>query len=121
MSGTMTDQDLLDRGFKEYPPTYPIDYDGIETKFQKRYDDEVGKRYFIIVNKWKPFFDSRTGKTWGSNYEYEVYFQKDDGKGGSKAINILLYSGWDVDEAEEYVWKLFETGLFDYYEKWEDC
>ena len=116
----MTDQDFIQRGFKQFSPTYPIDSDGIETKFQKRYDDEVGKRYFITVNKWKPIVDHRAGKTWPPNYEYEVYFQKDDGNGWTKAIKILLYAGWDVDEVEEYVQKLFETGLFEYYEKWDE-
>ena len=42
-----------------------------------------------FTGKWKPFFDSRTGETWDGNYEYDVYFQKDDGKGGTKPINIL--------------------------------
>ena len=116
----MTDQDFISRGFKQFPPTYPIDSDGIETKFQKRYDDEIGKRYFITVNKWKPIVDHRDGKTWPPNYEYEIYFQKDDGNDSTKAIKILLYAGWDIDEVEEYIQKLFETGLFDYYEKWEE-
>lgn len=117
----MTDQDLISRGFKEFPPTPFVDSDGIETHFQKRYDDEIGKRYFITINKWKPITDTRSGIVWPSNYEYEVYFHKDDGKDGTKAIKILLYAGWDIDEVEEYVQKLFETGLFEYYEKWEDC
>lgn len=117
----MTDQDFIQRGFKQFSPTPYFDSNGIETLFQKRYDDKIGKRYFITVNKWKPIVDYRNGKTWPSNYEYEVYFQKDDGNGNTKAIKILLYSGWNIDEAEEYVQKLFETGLFEYYEKWEDC
>ena len=117
----MTDRDLIDRGFKQFAPTPHIDSEGIETRFQKRYDDEVGKRYFITVNKWKPLFDIRNGGTWPANYEYEVYFHKEDSEGGTKAIKILLYAGWNVDEVEEYVQKLFETGLFEYYEKWEEC
>ena len=117
----VTDQDFISRGFKQFSPTYPIDSDGIEIKFQKRYDDEIGKRYFITVSKWKPIVDHCAGKTWPSDYEYEVYFQKDDGNDSTKAIKILLYAGWDIDEVEEYMQKLFETGLFDYYEKWEEC
>lgn len=118
----MTDQDFIQRGFKQFPPTPHLDFDGIETRFQKRYDDEIGKRYFITVNKWRAIKDSRIPDgVWPSSYEYEVYFQKDDGNGNTKAIKILLYSGWNIDEAEEYVQKLFETGLFEYYEKWEDC
>lgn len=121
MSGTMTEQDLLNRGFKQFPPTRPIDPEGIKNKYQKCYIDDIGKRYFITVSEWEPIFDHRTGKTWPINYEYDVYFQKDDGNGGTKAIKILLYAGWDIDEVEEYVQKLFETGLFEYYEKWEEC
>ena len=117
----MTDQDLFDRGFKQFPPTYPIDSHGIENKFQKAYADDIGRRYFITVSKWKPIVDKRAGKTWPPGYEFEVYFQKDDGNGSTKAIKILLYAGWDVDEVEEYVQRLFETGLFEYYEKWDEC
>lgn len=116
----MTDQDFIQRGFKQYLPILHLESDGIEAHFQKRYDDEIGKRYFITVNKWKSITD-RNGVVWPSNYEYEVYFHKDDGDGGTKAIKILLYAGWDIDEVEEYVQQLFETGLFEYYEKWEDC
>jgi len=120
----MTDQDLINRGFKQFEKASFEPY-GIETKFQKRYDDEIGKRYFITVNKWRSIVDSRTGMKWPPNYEYEVYFEKHDGDGkggfGEKAIKILLYAGWGIDEVEEYVQKLFETGLFEYYEKWEEC
>lgn len=117
----LTDQDFLSRGFKQFPPILYLDSNGIETRFQKRYDDEIGKRYFITVNKWKAIKDSRLSNGGlPTRYEYEVYFQKDDGNDGTKAIKILLYAGWDIDEVEEYVQKLFETGLFEYYEKWEE-
>ena len=116
----MTDQDLLDRGFKRYPRAW-FESDGIDVCFQKRYDDEVGKRYFININKWKPIEDRNAPDgVWPANYEYEVYFQNNDSEKRG-AIKILLYAGWDIDEVEEYVQKLFETGLFEYYEKWEDC
>lgn len=41
---------LVERGYKEYPPG-PIDSPSTILNFQKRFDDETGKKYFIDVHK----------------------------------------------------------------------
>ena len=46
---------------------------------------------------------------------------KKDGRRDAKAVDFLFHSTWSVDEVEEQMEKLFETGLFEYYEKSEDC
>ena len=121
MSGTITDQDFLNRGFKQFQPTPHLDPEAMETHFQKRYDDEVGKRYFITVNKWMAFKNYYTGEEFPATYEYDVQLYKKDGRHDAKAVDFLFHSTWNIDEVEEYMQKLFETGLFEYYEKWEDC
>jgi hypothetical protein len=93
----------------------------METHFQKRYDDEIGKRYFITINKWRAFRHPYTGEEFPATYEYSVQLYKKDGRHDVKAVDFLFHSTWSVDEVEEYMNKLFETGLFEYYEKWEDC
>lgn len=117
----MTDQDFIQRGFKQFPPTPRLDPDSMETHFQKRYDDEVGKRYFITVNKWKEFEHPYTHEKFESTYEYSVQLYKKSGRHDAKAVDFLFHSTWTLDEVEDYMQKLFETGLFEYYEKWEDC
>ena len=47
----MTDQDILARGYKEFKPT-PFHNSGIVKCFQKRFDDDNGKKYFIDIHKW---------------------------------------------------------------------
>lgn len=121
MNGTMTDQDLLDRGFKQFAPMPHLDPEGIETRFQKRYDDEVGKRYFITVNKWRVFKHPYTGEEFPATYEYSVQLYKKESRRDVKAVDLLFHSAWSIDEVEEQMEKLYETGLFEYYEKWEDC
>ena len=112
----MTDQELLDRGFKQFNPT-PFDSDGIETCFQKRYDDDVGKRYFITVHKWKPMTHPHTHEVFPASYEYNVQLS---GKANHDAVDVLFHSTWELDAVEDCLRKMFETGMFDYYEKFND-
>ena len=48
----MDDEYLLERGYKEYLPNPVLDNESIVKKFQKRFDDDFGKKYFIDVTKW---------------------------------------------------------------------
>lgn len=117
----MTDNDFLSKGFKQFPITPIIDPDGMETHFQKRYDDEIGKKYFITVNKWKSYTHPYTRETFPPTYEYDVQLYQKGGRYTAKAIDLLFHSTWTIEEVENYMEKLFQTGLFEYYEKWEDC
>ena len=47
---TMTDEYLLERGYKQYKPTQ-FDNESVVARFQKRFDDDFGKKYFIDVLK----------------------------------------------------------------------
>ena len=104
----MMDQRLIEMGYKEYTPP-PFVSNNIEKCFQKRFDDEIGKRYFITVNKWNTLA--------GNIYEYETQFYKKDSR---DAVNMTFHSSWGLSDVEEYLELLFETELFDYYEKWSD-
>jgi hypothetical protein len=109
----MTDKYLIDKGFKQFHPTQ-FDSDGVETCFQKRYRDNKGTRYFITINKWKPMTHPHTGEVWGPAYEYHVQlYQKEK----HSAIDILFHSEWELEDVEKYLKKLFDSGMFDYYEE----
>lgn len=109
----MTDELLLKRGYKEYAPTqFHNEY--IVKCFQKRFDDDKGKKYFINVDK----YDMPEPVTDAFPYEFEVYLSLKDGD----AIKMLLYgSDWDINTVEKYIEKLFSTGDYEYYELWEDA
>ena len=47
----ITDEYIKEHGFKEYNPTR-FDNDSVILRFQKRYDDNFGKKYFIDILKW---------------------------------------------------------------------
>ena len=111
----MVDQELLDRGFMQYKPS-EIDHESVEACFQKRYDDEKGKKYFINVKKWASYVHPYSGEIFPESYEYDTQlYKKDD----HDAINLLFHSTWSLDDVEDYIEKFWNTGLFDYYEKFE--
>ena len=46
----MTEQDILNAGYKEYPKT-PFDHEGIEKNYQKCFRDDIGRKYFIEIGR----------------------------------------------------------------------
>ena len=109
----MTDEYLIERNFKKFKPG-PYLSEGVEACFQKRYDDERGKKYFITINKWEPFTHPHTGKTFPPDYEYTAQLYKKD---THDAVDILFHSSWNLEDVEEYLEMMFDTGKFDYYEE----
>ena len=111
----MTDKELIERGYKEYPLTC-FHSDGIEKAFQKRFDDEAGKKYFIDVNKWAPMTHPHTGEIYGPAYEYEVQLYE---KGTHNAVNITFHSTWDLDAVESTVEMIFRNCM-EHYERGDE-
>ena len=111
----MTDKELIERGYKEYPPT-AIHSRGIEKCFQKRFDDKDGKKYFIDVNKWSPWTHPHTNEVWGPNYEYETQLYQ---KGTHNAVNLTFHSSWNIEDVEKMVETIFQNGM-EHYERWDE-
>lgn len=104
------DEVLKEHGYHEFEPgKYDSQY--IETKFQKRFDDEIGKKYFITINKWHSFTNPLSNEQYGPGYEFTTQFNIHE-----NCIDLNLFSGWSVEEAEKQVEELWQTGKFDYYE-----
>lgn len=110
----MTDQDILERGYHEYEPTM-FDHH-VEKCFQKRFDDEIGKKYFIDIKKYEPIIHSN-GDVYPHCYEYETQLHNVD----DEPVNLQFFAGWTMEKVESYVQQLFDTGLFQYYERWDEC
>lgn len=116
----MDDKYLLERGYKEYPPTR-FDSEMTVAMFQKRFDDNVGKKYFINVtkNSWDFVPESRRDKWWVPfTYEYEVQVTKFEEE---KPINLNFFSGWSLDEVETFMEEFFEKMNLNHYETWNEC
>lgn len=117
----MTDEYLLERGYKKYLPTPVLDNESIVKKFQKRFDNDFGKKYFIDVAKWSHDFVpvSRRDKWWEPfSYVYHLYFTmfKEE-----KPIWIELGSSQTLEEVEKFAENLFNRMNLNYYEIWEEC
>ena len=106
----MRDEDFIERGFTQFEPG-PLDSDWVVTKFQQRYDDDIGKKYFITVSKYKAWEHPHTHVVIPPAYEYDTQFTLD-----GKPINVTFFSGWELDEVEEKIEEMWKTGGYDYYE-----
>jgi hypothetical protein len=111
----MTEQDILDAGYKEYSKT-PFDHEGIEKNYQKCISDKNGKRYFIDIHKWKDMKHPYTGEIIKGGYEFTSqmnHFIFD------KPMDINLFSGWTIEEAEQTIERIWEA-QFKYYERYDE-
>lgn len=116
MKGTlfMNDEALIENGYRRFSPSSLTDK-GITDVFQKRFDDEKGIKYFITINKWEILYHPTTNEKLGPTYEFEVYLEP---KNMSGAIRIMFYAGAKLEEVEEHIEKLFNTGNYNYYEEY---
>lgn len=110
----------MERGYTEYPPQSFDSYSTV-SNFQKRFDDESGKKYFIDVHKCSNDFMSDYDKQqdWYNQYSYEYSCQLYK-KGSHAPLNMLFFSDWNLEDVENFVESLFATGQLDYYERRED-
>ena len=114
----MTDKDILEKGYKQYAPIQ-FDNKHIVARFQKRFDDEYGKKYFISIVKWSNDFIpvERRDEYWQPySYEYEVQISMYD---ENSTIDLHFHSDWNLDKVEEFMTEFFEKMCVDYYELWD--
>ena len=114
----MTDEYLLEHGYKQYKPT-PFDNKSVVAKFQKQFSDDFGKKYFIIVSKWSHNHvpENRRDKWWKPfTYCYEVQISMFDEQ---KTINMEFFSDWTVREVEKFMEDFFNKMKPNYYELYD--
>lgn len=116
----MTDEYLLDRGYRQYSPTPVLDNDSIVAKFQKRFDDNFGKKYFIDVAKWSHNYipASHRDKWWEPfSYAYHLYVTMFEEE---KPIYIEFGTSWTIEEVENFAENFFKKMEPNYYESWDE-
>ena len=116
----LNDEYILSKGYKEFSPTR-FHNSSVVKCFQKRFTDDIGKRYFININKWYwgDIVPEYRKDEWYQDYtyEYEVQLYRKD---THDAVDISFHSSWTLEQDEEHMEKLFETGMYDYYEMWSE-
>lgn len=116
----MTDEYLLDRGYRQYSSTPVLDNDSIVAKFQKRFDDNFGKKYFIDVAKWSHNYipASHRDKWWEPfSYAYHLYVTMFEEE---KPIYIEFGTSWTIEEVENFAENFFKKMEPNYYESWDE-
>lgn len=117
----MNDEYLFERGYKQYPPAPVLDSEYIVAKFQKRFDDDIGKKYFIDVKKWSNDYvpESRRDEWWEPfSYVYHCYITMFDEE---KPMYFEFGSSWTLEEVENFMENFFEKIKPNYYETWDEC
>ena len=116
----MTDEYLLERGYKQYPPISSFYNDYIVAMFQKRFDDDFGKKYFINVLKWSHDYVPQCRRDeWWSPFSYEYEVQVTIGK-NENGLDLKFHSSWTLEEVENFIENFFEKMQPNYYEDWTD-
>ena len=114
----MDDKYLLDKGYKQYAPT-PFDNSSVVARFQKRFDDAFGKKYFIDVVKWSHDYvpKEHRDKWWKPfTYCYEVQVSIGD----DNTINLEFFSSWNLEDVEQFMEEFFDKMKPNYYESWDE-
>ena len=109
----MTDKKIIEMGYNKYEPT-PIHTDNVEACFQKRVRDDRGTKYFIDIEKSKPWIHPHTGEEFPPSYEFTTQLCYKD---NDCPLNLRMFAGCTVEQFEDFMEKVFNTGMFDYYEE----
>jgi hypothetical protein len=114
----MNDEYLIERGYKQHPTT-PFDHEHIVARFQKRFDDDYGKKYFINVLKWSNNYipTSHRGSYWTPySYEYETQVTMHEQE---DALNFHFFTTWTLEDVEKFMEDFFVKMKPNYYENWD--
>lgn len=117
----MDDKYLLEHGYKQYKPLPVIDNESIVAKFQKRFDDDFGKKYFIDIAKWSHDYvpEYRRDEWWTPySYAYHLYVTMFEEK--EKPIYLEFGTSWTLEEVEEFAEDFFNKMEPNYYEDWDE-
>ena len=107
-----TDERLIELGFKKYNTNGSL-YDAKKHLFQKRYMNDAGDTlYFLDVYKWDWSFAADRVP---DQYTYQITTQLYQ-KGTHEAINIEFGVGMTIEDAEQFIDTMFDTGMVEPYE-----
>lgn len=100
-------EQLLERGYGEYEPSR---FDkGVERVFQKHFDDDYGKRYYLDIKMYAQYADPYGLEESGPVFDvFAQMYRKDT----HNAVNLSCLRDWSIVDAEAFFEELFESGMF---------
>lgn len=114
MCEQITDEKILQAGYTEYDPS-PIHGECVTKFFQKCVSDEVGKKYYIDIERWDFPPHPYTNKPIPTSYEFKVQLNTED----DRVMDLTLFShGWTIENAEAFVEEMWQKMNLKYYERW---
>ena len=116
----LTPEDWIDKGYKKLTSSFkPYAAFGL----QKRFDDDIGKCYFITVWVYDntQYLDRHENRSkWG--FQPEIQFTTKDDKTFDVTFhhrNDLKWGVTSIEEVEAFFYNMWEDMDCDYYETWE--
>lgn len=119
MNTPLTPEDWIAQGYKKFTSNYkPHTAFGL----QKRFDDEIGKRYYITVWVYDNtlYMDKYTGyDRW--SFQPEVQFNANNTTFDVQYFhrNSVQWGVTSIEQVEAFFLKMWKNMDCDYYEKWE--
>ena len=104
--------DILAKCYKRYDPSI-VDGDCVKNLYQRRFDDDIGKKYYITIKDWD---FTRYGNPL---IQYEATAQLYIGE-DRDPIDLSFSGNLDLDDVEKMVEKFWRDNNCEYYEKWNN-
>lgn len=109
-------KELKNNGYNEFtPPDFMNKFKDLLHAFQKRFDDEIGKKFFIDIYIYNELIHPHTKESFGFAVEASTQLTFTEKE---YPVNIELFAGWDIKEIESKVQEIWEKCNANYYEKW---
>lgn len=108
---------LIEYGYKKWIPNSRIDL--FDYSYQKRFDDDLGKKYFIDFQ----FYDyTKYYKDHGISVKASVTFNNDNEEPGKLDKPVWLDFDFNsIEQAETFVEVMWKASNSQYYELWSEC
>ena len=108
----ITKEILENNGYRKHAPSR-FDGEFVVARYQKRFDDEIGKKYYIDVIEWEFPPDVHTDYL---RFEFETQLTKDEAP-----MNIKLFGAqWSIKGAENMIEEIWRNQGMDYYARWDE-
>lgn len=112
MKNKITKEILENSGYRKYAPTR-FDGEFVVARYQKRFDDEIGKKYYIDVIEWEFPPDVHADYL---RFEFDTQLTKDEAP-----MNIKLFGAqWSIESAENMIEEIWQNQNMDYYARWDE-
>lgn len=101
---------LEEKGFCQYDE--PLFKDRTAGTFQKKYTDEIGKRYFLNATVFD-FSKFHIPENFTVEYSTQLYQKK------TRRAFDVTFIDWELEDAEKQIDKMFELEIIEHYERWD--